>query len=353
MRPCATCSRLCQVITQVASRCRHFALRMFALRSERSSLNSVVLKAIHAPIEREILRVRTLRVFDNCSGIAMQRQRENFASLRTPQISISFGTTQVQTRRSASSSSWNAQIRFARRKKLRGGTHKACVLSAWRAPLGVVLLMECADPIRTPEEAAWWYAQGVRVVGMAWGRGSRYCGGNAMAGGINSMGRALVEAFDDLGILHDASHLSRAAFDDLLNITDQRIVATHSNAAALMPHSERHLTDVQLAAIASRDGVVGLNLYGKFLAANRPATLNDCLAHLERVTEFATSQRIALGSDFDGGFTRHDVPQEIGGPHGLSILSNALKTRGFSTAEVLGFQHNNWLRVLRSALPVA
>ncbi len=35
------------------------------------------------------------------------------------------------------------------------------------APLGVVLLMECADPIRTPEEAAWWYAQGVRVVGMA------------------------------------------------------------------------------------------------------------------------------------------------------------------------------------------
>lgn len=241
--------------------------------------------------------------------------------------------------------------------KLRIITNSTDLDSMWNdtsanAPLGVVLLMECADPIRTPEEAAWWYAEGVRVVGMAWGRGSRYCGGNAMPGGINSMGRALVEAFDDLGILHDASHLSRAAFDDLLNITDQRIVATHSNAAALMPHSERHLTDVQLAAIASRDGVVGLNLYGKFLAANRPATLNDCLAHLERVAEFATSTRIALGSDFDGGFTRHDVPQEIGGPHGLSTLSDALKTRGFSTAEVLGFQHNNWLRVLRSALPV-
>ena len=116
-------------------------------RTGARTLNSVVLKAIHAPIEREILRVRTLRVFDNCSGIAMQRQRENFASLRTPQISIPCGTTQVQTRRSASSSSWNAQIRFARRKKLRGGTHKACVLSAWRGA-----------EVRATAEATQWQA---------------------------------------------------------------------------------------------------------------------------------------------------------------------------------------------------
>ncbi|MSR40533.1 MAG: hypothetical protein EXS10_01320 [Phycisphaerales bacterium] len=219
------------------------------------------------------------------------------------------------------------------------------------APLGVVLLMECADPIRNPEEVPWWFEQGVRVVGMAWGRGSRYCGGNAMAGGLHPIGRALVDVFDDLGMLHDTSHLSRAAFDDLLNATDRRIVATHSNAAALMPHSERHLTDVQLAAIASRDGVVGLNLFGKFLATGRPATLDDCVAHVERIAEFATSKRIALGSDFDGGFNRLDVPQEIGGPLGLDALSNALAKRGFSSAEVLGFQHENWLRVLRASLP--
>ncbi len=219
------------------------------------------------------------------------------------------------------------------------------------APLGIVILMECADPIRRPEEAAWWFEQGVRVVGMAWGRGSRYCGGNAMPGGLQPIGRALVEAFDALGILHDASHLSRAAFDDLLNATDQRIVATHSNAAALMPHSERHLTDVQLAAIASRDGIVGLNLFGKFLATDRPATLRDCLAHVERMAEFATSKRVALGSDFDGGFTRQDVPAEIGGPEGLDALSTALARHGFSATEVLGFQHDNWLRVLRQSLP--
>ncbi|MBU6210503.1 MAG: membrane dipeptidase, partial [Planctomycetes bacterium] len=38
-------------------------------------------------------------------------------------------------------------------------------------PLHVVLLMECADPIRTPAHAARWFDAGVRVVGMAWAYG--------------------------------------------------------------------------------------------------------------------------------------------------------------------------------------
>ena len=45
-------------------------------------------------------------------------------------------------------------------------------------PLGIVLLMECADPIRSPEEAALWAARGVRMVGLSWAHGSRYSGGN-------------------------------------------------------------------------------------------------------------------------------------------------------------------------------
>ncbi|MFZ9881912.1 MAG: membrane dipeptidase, partial [Phycisphaerales bacterium] len=29
-------------------------------------------------------------------------------------------------------------------------------------PMGVVILMECADPIRSPDEVAWWVARGLR-----------------------------------------------------------------------------------------------------------------------------------------------------------------------------------------------
>jgi len=81
-------------------------------------------------------------------------------------------------------------------------------------PLRVVILMECADPIRTPDHARWWFDRGVRVVGMAWAHGSRFCGGNAQDGPLTAQGRELVQAFDALGVLHDASHLSRRSFDE-------------------------------------------------------------------------------------------------------------------------------------------
>ncbi len=219
------------------------------------------------------------------------------------------------------------------------------------APLGLVILMEGADPIRTPDEAAWWHARGVRAVGMCWARGSRYAGGNAAPGPLTTAGHALVQQLDALGILHDASHLSRQAFDGLCAASDRRIVATHSNAAALLGPGERHLADGQVRTIAARDGVVGLNLYGKFLANGRPATMADVLAHIEHMATVAGHTRVGLGSDFDGGFAPADCPPGCQRPEELGSLTAALAERGWSRAECDGFAHGNWMRVLREALP--
>jgi membrane dipeptidase len=225
-------------------------------------------------------------------------------------------------------------------------------------PLGIVILMECADPIRSPDEAAWWHARGVRVVGMSWAYGSRYAGGNARAGGLAGIGRRLVEAFDALGIVHDASHLSRAAFDDLLAHTSRRVIATHSNAQALLEPSERHLTDAQIAAIAARDGWIGLNLYGRFLAHGRRATIDDCVAHAMHVARIAGARRVGLGSDLDGGFGRDQLPLEIQSPAQYGRLLDALETAGF--ARVADADASSWrsdyaeanlARILMESLP--
>ena len=218
-------------------------------------------------------------------------------------------------------------------------------------PVHVAILMECADPIRTPAHAARWFEAGVRVVGMAWAHGSRYCGGNAQDGPLNAQGRELVQAFDALGVLHDASHLSRAAFDDLLQCTDRRVVASHSNCAAITADVARHLTDAQVCAIGARGGLCGLNLYGKFLAKERPATLDDAVAHVLRVRELAGDGAIALGSDFDGGFTPLDCPPGAQRPEDLPQLDAALEGAGVTGAALEGFRSANWLRVLRAALP--
>jgi len=218
-------------------------------------------------------------------------------------------------------------------------------------PLRVVILMECADPIRTPTHARWWFDHGVRVVGMAWAYGSRYCGGNAQDGPLNAQGRELVQACDALGVLHDASHLSRQSFDDLMQATDRCVVASHSNCASITADVPRHLTDVQIRAIAARGGLCGLNLYGKFLAKDRPATLEDAVRHVLHVRALAGDGSIALGSDFDGGFTPLDCPVGAQRPEELPRLGAALEGAGVTGTALEGFRNANWLRVLRQSLP--
>lgn len=218
--------------------------------------------------------------------------------------------------------------------------------------LRLVLLMEGADPIRDADDVERWHQLGVRMVGLSWAHGSRFTGGNAQPGRMTQAGREVVTAFDELSILHDASHLSDESFDDLMSTTPRMVVASHSNARALMRPIERHITDSQVRAIASRGGVVGLNLYGKFLAQDRPATLADAVAHIEHIASAAGTRAIsALGSDLDGGFAPDVVPAELRYPDRYDALTTALATHGWSTTDCAALSHGNWMRVFRAAIP--
>lgn len=218
--------------------------------------------------------------------------------------------------------------------------------------LGLLLLMEGADPIRDPDDAAWWHARGLRMVGLTWARGTRYAGGNATTDGLSPLGRELVTALDDLGIAHDASHLSDRAFDDLLEHTTKPVVATHSNCRVLLNEDQRHLRASQIRAIDERGGIVGLNLYTRFLARDRPSTIDDCVRHVEHVVDVMGHRRsVGLGSDMDGGFDADDLPTDLDHPRHLDRLTDALARRDWSDEEINGFRGRNWRRFLRETLP--
>jgi len=227
---------------------------------------------------------------------------------------------------------------------------EACAAAPAGSPPGIVLLMEGADPIRSPDEVAWWHARGVRVIGLTWAKGSRYAGGNAARGPLTAIGRRAVEAMDALGILIDASHLCDESFDGVCTATSSRIVATHSNVRALAAPIERHLTDAQIAEIAARGGMIGLNLYGKFLTTGRPATLADAVQHVQHVAGIAGRNCVGLGSDFDGGFAPADCALGCGRPEELPALAAGLAQAGFNHAEQTAFAHGNWLRTLRAVM---
>lgn len=216
------------------------------------------------------------------------------------------------------------------------------------------ILMENADPIRSPEDLAWWKERGVVAIGMSWAKSSRYAGGNSTDDGLSDLGRALVREMDRLGIVHDASHLSDRAFTDLCEATDKRIIASHSNARALLgdPKNQRHLTDAQIREIVRRGGIIGLNLFARFIHASvletgRPS-VDQAVAHIEHICELAGDRaHVGLGSDMDGGFGADRLPEGINAPRDLRRIVDALSAapRNWSDAEILGFVCGNWMRV--------
>ncbi|MFC4425495.1 dipeptidase [Deinococcus navajonensis] len=213
--------------------------------------------------------------------------------------------------------------------------------------LGVVLLMEGADPIRDEADLPFWVEAGVRIIGPAWGA-TRYAGGTGAPGPLTEAGRALVEGMRALNVTLDASHLDDAAFWDAAEI-GPRMVATHANARALVP-GNRHLSDEMARAVAQTDGVVGLVLLSAFLQAGwrpgHPRTpLETVAAHAAHYANLIGWDRVALGTDLDGGFGQEKCPAGIESYRDVPRLLETLPAH--ARAGVAG---GNWARWLETHL---
>ena len=227
--------------------------------------------------------------------------------------------------------------------------------------LGLVPLMENADPIRTPGEAGWWREQGLRIVGPAW-HGTRYCGGTNEPGPLTELGRDLMRELGRVGLVLDISHIAEESFWEALDLFDGTLIASHSNCRALLPNSyspDRHLSDAMIRALLKRDAVIGVVPYGRFLrdgwtpAQGKAALgLDDLLRHIEHICQLAGDARhVAFGSDFDGGFGSDAIPRELDTAADMPRLREALLAAGYRAADADGIMGGNWLRVLERALP--
>jgi membrane dipeptidase len=163
--------------------------------------------------------------------------------------------------------------------------------------------------------------------------------------GLTPAGRDLVRECGRLRMVIDLSHLNAAGFDDVAAISQAPLVASHSNAHAVCP-STRNLTDRQLAIIAERGGLVGLNFATVFLRPDGRRAA-DCgwdplLRHLDHLIGRLGEDHVGLGSDFDGA----TVPDVIGDVTGLPALQAALRAHGLDEPQLRKLCHGNWLALL-------
>lgn len=165
--------------------------------------------------------------------------------------------------------------------------------------------------------------------------------------GLTETGFAFVKRMEELGMIIDVSHLSDAGFWDIANCTKKPFAASHSNARALCGHA-RNLTDDMIKTIAERGGVIGLNYYGCFLNERNDSTSTAAriAEHARYITNTGGMECLGLGSDFDG----IDGKLEIADCAQMYKLFDALRTAGFSQADIEKIAYQNVLRMYKENL---
>jgi membrane dipeptidase len=226
-------------------------------------------------------------------------------------------------------------------------------------PVGLVVLMEGAECVREPADLEEWWQRGVRLIGPAWA-GNRFCGGTREPGPLTTDGTALLEGMAEVGFCLDLTHMDEEAVLQALDIYPGQIVASHSNAVALLDHpiSNRLLSDRVIHGILERGGVIGIVPFNAFLQAGwergerrQGISLQHVVAQIDYICQMAgDAHHVGIGSDFDGGFGLQSVPTEIDTIADLQKLAPMLGEKGYSEEDIAAILGKNWLSCLQQVL---
>ena len=199
-----------------------------------------------------------------------------------------------------------------------------------------------------PERVQSLYDAGVRILTPLWGGETCIGGSHQSERGLTDFGRAAVRECFRVGIAVDLSHASGRSADEILDLAEEtggRVLATHSNAHAICPHT-RNLTDERIRRLASLGGVIGINLYTAFLKAHGPWSVADMLPHIDHIAALVGPSHIAIGADWDGAEFPPDCASIADVPHAAQIL----RDHGYSDADMDGIFCANAVRFLQDTL---
>lgn len=195
---------------------------------------------------------------------------------------------------------------------------------------------------------------GIRMLALTWnysnalgeGVNEMYRDGTSSSGGLTALGRAVITEMNRLGIVVDVSHLNEATFWDVLAVSSEPVIASHSSAAYLNKHV-RNLTDMQIQAIAAAGGVVHVNFHRPFLAANPDtATLDTLVDHIDHIVGLVGVDFVGLGSDFDGA----KMPQGLEDASKMPSITRELLVRGYSESDIEKILGGNANRLFSAVL---
>ena len=255
----------------------------------------------------------------------------------------------------------------------------------------VFMGLENGSPIgHSLERLHEFYDAGVRYITLCHSRDNQICDSCASANGrwngLSPFGRGLVKEMNACGMMVDVSHISDAAFYDVIDCSARPVVATHSCCRALAAHP-RNMTDDMIRRLAENGGVMQINFYPLFLdngfaevltasgimeygekieedfikdpsdpqkrsAWNKVQDELQNLArpsfrriadHIDHAVEIAGIDHVGLGSDFDG---IEVTPAGLENISFMPALLAELTARGYSESDIAKIAGENFFRVM-------
>lgn len=206
---------------------------------------------------------------------------------------------------------------------------------------------------------------GVRQMLLAYNLGNMAASGcHDIDAGLTPYGHEVVKEMNRVGMIVDCSHVSYRATIEMMEISSQPVVFTHSNPVAIWPHG-RNILDDQIRKCAATGGVVGINGMGIFLGEND--TSDRVYAdHACYVADLVGPAHVGIGLDYKPpsktdenlGATLQARPdywpasqayrtksiQHVS-PEQLPGICKILSLRGWSQDHLRGFLGENFFRV--------
>jgi membrane dipeptidase len=172
--------------------------------------------------------------------------------------------------------------------------------------LAVGFDLEGALPLQQlPEMVALYRDLGVRQMHLAYNRNNSVADGcHDAERGLTALGKRVVAAINDAGVLMDCSHTGRRCSLDIMAASSAPVIFSHSNPSALVGHG-RNVTDEQIRACAATGGVVCVSGVSIFVGSRRP-TARDVARHAAYVADLAGVAHAGIGLDI--GFSQPGLP---------------------------------------------
>ncbi len=230
--------------------------------------------------------------------------------------------------------------------------------------------LEGAMPLlEQPSMVALYRDLGVRQMHFAYNRNNTVAGGcHDEDQGLTPLGRRMVAAVNEAGVLMDCSHTGRRASLEIMDASVQPVIFSHSNPLALVEHG-RNVTDEQIRACAATGGVVCVSGVSGFLGTRTP-TADDVARHAAYVARLVGVEHVGVGLDISfhqdgiddtppGDFdATYWWPKSAGYDRAIqrmtytpietwAVLGEALQRAGMASAEVSLVMGGNMMRVAR------